>query len=85
MPAPASAQVASVHALLISEDPATVEQLIDPLRTLGTFTDVCTDVHNAFQLLNRRKFEAVIVDLCIGSEAKELLEQVRLSPPIAPL
>ena len=80
MSAPAPAQVASVYALLISQDPATVEQLIDPLRGLATFTDVCTNVHHAFQLLNQRKFEAVVVDLGIGNEAKEIIERVRLSP-----
>jgi CheY-like chemotaxis protein len=68
-----------LHALIVSNDPATVEQLTESLRQLATFTEVCTDVPNALRLLNHRKYEAVVLDLDIGAEAGEVIQSVRVS------
>ena len=66
-------------ALVVSNEPATVEQLINTLQRLDTSTDVCTDVSSALRLLNLRKFELVVVDLDIGRDAQELVKWLRLS------
>ena len=42
-------------------------------------TEVCNEVSLALRQLDRRKFEAVIVDLGLA-QAGEILEQIRLSP-----
>jgi len=69
-----------VYALLVSNDPVTIEQLVQSLQQLATYTDVCTDIPKALQLVNQRKFEAVVVDLEMGKEARDVIERVRLSP-----
>jgi CheY-like chemotaxis protein len=68
-----------LYALVVSREPATIEQLSDSLRQLATFTDVCNDVSNAIQLLNRRKFEVVVVDLDMGRDVPEVVKWLRRS------
>ncbi len=76
-PAP-SASIGS--ALLVSNDASTVKQLSASMQQLAMLPEVCAEVGAALGLLSRRKFEAVIVDLQLGGQAKSVLEKVRLSP-----
>ena len=70
----------AVQALLVSNDPQTIEQLSKSLQELAAATEVCTDVPSAIRLVNTRKFETVVVDLKLGEQSKTILERVRLSP-----
>jgi CheY-like chemotaxis protein len=65
--------------LLVCEDADTVQQLAEGMQQFAIATEVCADVSVALGLLNRKKFEAVIVDFGLA-QADELLEQIRLSP-----
>jgi hypothetical protein len=49
-------------ALLVSADPVTIRQFRHALRELSISSDVCQEVPAAVGLLNRRKFDAVIVE-----------------------
>ena len=73
-----SASVGS--ALLVCSDAGTIKQLSASMQQLAMVPEVCIEVGAALGLLNRRKFEAVIVDLQLGGQAKSVLEKVRLSP-----
>lgn len=79
MSSPATS-VSTGRALLISNDSATVRQLTDGMQQLAIAAEVCLDVGAAIRLLNRQKFEAVIVDLAIGEQASEVFERIRTSP-----
>ena len=76
----AAAVVSTGRALLISTDSATVKQLTEGMQHLAIAAELCLDVGAAIQLINRRKFEAVIVDLAIGEQAREVFERVHISP-----
>jgi diguanylate cyclase (GGDEF)-like protein/PAS domain S-box-containing protein len=67
-------------ALLVSADPVTVQQFSLALRELSISPDACRDAASAALLLKRRKFDAVIVDLQLGSQSGLILDEVRLSP-----
>ena len=67
-------------ALLVSADPTTIEQFTHALQELSISPDICREVPAAVGLLNRRKFEAVIVDLQLGDQSGLILDEVRLSP-----
>jgi PilZ domain len=64
--------------LLICNDSAAIKQVSEGTQQFAIATEVCTEVSMAIGLLNRQKFEAVIVDVGLG-RAGEILEQVRLS------
>ena len=66
--------------LLASDDPVTIQQFIHSLQELSISPEVCREVPAAVGLLNRRKFDAVIVDLQMGEQAGQILDTVRLSP-----
>jgi len=66
-------------ALLVSSDPATIQQFSVALRELSISPDSCQDAANAELLLKSRKFDAVIVDLQLGGQSGQILDQVRLS------
>lgn len=55
--------------LLVSADPFTIQQLSHALQELSLSNDVCQAAPEAISLLNRRKFDAVIVDLQTGEHA----------------
>jgi len=75
-----SAQPAAVAtALIISDDEATIRQLTDGMQQFAISAEVCRDAGFALQSLNRRHYEAVVVDLKMY-QAKEIMERVRLSP-----
>jgi len=66
--------------LLASDDPVTIQQFTHALEELFISPDVCREVPAAVGLLNRRKFDAVIVDLQLGEQAGLILDEARLSP-----
>jgi CheY-like chemotaxis protein len=67
-------------ALVVSDDSTSIEQLAACFHQLAIATEVCADSTIAFRLLNRQKFEAVVIDLKLTEQTDTLLEQVRLSP-----
>jgi DNA-binding response OmpR family regulator len=76
----ASAEPAPVAtALVISDDEATVQQLTESMRQFAIATEVCEDAGLALQSIDRRHYEAVVVDLKMY-QAKEIMERVRLAP-----
>jgi CheY-like chemotaxis protein len=64
--------------LLVCNDSITIQQLAEGMHQLAISTEVCDDVSMALRLLERKKFEAVIVDLGLD-QADQMLESVRLS------
>jgi hypothetical protein len=69
-----------LRALLICSDPAITRQLTRTMDQFAIHTEVCTDLALAMRLLNRRKFDAVVLDLGLGAKAPEILERTRFSP-----
>ena len=67
-------------ALLVSADPVTIQHLSHALRELSIAPDVCQELPTAVGLLNRRKFDAVIVDLQLGEQSGLILDEARISP-----
>lgn len=65
--------------LLVCADSTIIQQLSEGMQQLAIATEVCVDVSTALRQLNRRKFEAIIVDFGLA-QADEMLGQVRLSP-----
>jgi ActR/RegA family two-component response regulator len=66
-------------ALLVSADPAAIQQFGHALQELSITPDVCREIPAAVGLLNRRKFDAVIVDLQLGEQSGMILDEVHLS------
>jgi diguanylate cyclase (GGDEF)-like protein/PAS domain S-box-containing protein len=66
-------------ALLVSADPTTIQQFRLALRDLSILPDACQDAASASLLLKSRKFDAVIVDLQLGGQSVQILDEVRLS------
>ena len=66
-------------ALLVSADPVTIQQCSHALQELSISSDVCREIPAAAGLLNHRKFDAVIVDLQLGEESGQILDEVHLS------
>jgi EAL domain-containing protein (putative c-di-GMP-specific phosphodiesterase class I)/CheY-like chemotaxis protein len=66
-------------ALLVSADPATIQQFSLALRELSISPDTCHDAASAGLLLKSRKFDAVIVDLQLGEQSGLILDEVHLS------
>ena len=66
-------------ALLVSADPVAIQQFSHALQELSITPDVCREVPAAVGLLNRRKFDAVIVDLQLGDQSGLILDEVHLS------
>jgi PilZ domain-containing protein len=66
-------------ALLVSADPATIQQFSRALQELSITPEVCEEVPEAITLLNRQKFDAVIVDLQLGEQCGRILDEVHLS------
>jgi ActR/RegA family two-component response regulator len=75
-----SASVSIAGVLLVSNDAVTIQQLSESMQQLAMSPEVCGEVPTALGILNRRKFEAVIVDLQLGDQASAVVEKVRLSP-----
>ena len=67
-------------ALLVSADPVAIQQFSHALQELSITPDISREVPAAVGLLNRRKFEAVIVDLQLGEQSGLILDEVYISP-----
>ena len=65
--------------LLVSNDQVTIQQFTIPMQQLALHPEVCPRVPDALRLLNRQKFEAVLVDLRLGEVAHSVLAEVRTS------
>jgi hypothetical protein len=66
-------------ALLVSADPVTIQQFSLALRELSISPDICREAEGAVRLLNRRKFDAVIVDLQLADQCGLILDEVHRS------
>ena len=67
------------RALLICNDSGAIQQVAEGMQRFAIETEICHEVSTALHVLNRQKFEAVIVDVRLG-QAGKILEQARLSP-----
>ncbi len=65
-------------ALLVSADLVAIQQFDHALQELSITPDVCREIPAAVGLLNRRKFDAVIVDLQLGEQSGLILDEVHL-------
>jgi len=67
-------------ALLVSADPVTIGKFSLALEEYSLSPEVCAGLQASIRLLNRRKFDAVIVDLQLGEDCGRILDEVRFSP-----
>jgi ActR/RegA family two-component response regulator len=67
-------------ALLVSNDAAAIKQIGSSMQQLAMLPEVSFEISAALDLLSRQKFDAVVVDLQLGDQAKAVLEKIRLSP-----
>jgi DNA-binding response OmpR family regulator len=74
--------IAIVLALLVSADPATIQQCSRALQNLSISPDVRQEAAGAVHLLNRRKCDAVIVDLQLGEQAGLIVGPALHSPNV---
>jgi len=65
--------------LLVSHDAIAIEQLSDSMQRFALFPEQCPDVSSALERLKRVKFEAIVVDFLLGSQAGTILEGARRS------
>jgi CheY-like chemotaxis protein len=72
--------MAIAFALLVSADPVTIRLFTLALRELSIAPEICHDRAAAVRFLQRRKFDAVIVDFQLGEECGLILDEVNLSP-----
>ena len=72
--------MAMASALFVSADPITIQQFSLALRKLSISPYICREAADAVILSNRRKVDAVIVDLQLGEQCGLVLDEVRLSP-----
>jgi CheY-like chemotaxis protein len=66
-------------ALVVCKDARTRQLIIESLQPLAIRPEICEEAFSAARLLDRQKFEAVIVDLLLGEEALLIMEQLRSS------
>jgi hypothetical protein len=71
--------MAIAFALLVSAGPVTIGQVSLALRELSISPDICQDAAGAVRLLNRRKFDAVVVDLQLGQQCGLILDTLNRS------
>jgi hypothetical protein len=71
--------MAMAFALLVSADPVTIQQFSLALRELSISPDICQEAAGAVLLSNRRKFDAIIVDLQLGEQCGLILDEVHRS------
>ena len=72
--------MATGSALLVSADSTTIQQFSQALEEFSISPEVCKEVPTAVRLLDRRKFDAVIVDLLLGEQSALVFDAVHLSP-----
>jgi PilZ domain len=71
--------MAIAFALLVSADPVTIGAFSLAMRKLSISLEVCQEAAGAVRLLNRRKFDAVVVDLQLGPQCGLILDGLNLS------
>lgn len=71
--------VGVANALLVSNDAVAIKQLSESMQQFAISPEVCVEAANALALLNRRKFDAIIVDLQLRGQANAVLGNVRRS------
>src|SRR5258708_35717548 len=59
--------------------PIAIEQLNESMQRFALSVERCLDISSALERLKRAKFEAVIVDFRLGSQAGAVLQQTRHS------
>jgi len=70
---------AAATALVVCKDVAARQVIIESLQPLAIHAEICEEVFGAARLLDRQKFEAIIVDLLLGEGAMLVMEQLRFS------
>jgi len=75
---PASSEFVG-RVLLVSDDAIAIEQLSESMQRFALSVEQCPEVSSALERLKRSKFEAVIVDFRLGSQAGAVLEGTRHS------
>ena len=65
--------------LLVSDDAIAIEQLSESMQRFALSVEQCNGVSSALERLKRSKFEAIIVDFRLGSQAGAVLEGTRHS------
>lgn len=65
--------------LLVSEDAIAIEQLRESMQRFALSVEHCSEVPSALERLKLSKFEAVIVDFRLGSQAGAVLHEARQS------
>jgi len=68
---------AAVRVLLVSCEQKTIENLFDVMHQLGMHVEACSDSTTAARQLCNSKYEGVVVDLRMGEEGLELLNNLR--------
>jgi PAS domain S-box-containing protein len=76
---PPATKASMGRALLICDDTGAIRQITDSMQQFAIEVEVCNETPMALRLLNRNKFEAVIVDFGLEG-AVEALQQIRLTP-----
>jgi|HubBroStandDraft_4_1064222.scaffolds.fasta_scaffold269616_1 hypothetical protein len=71
---------ASGNALVLCKDAGTRQLIVDSLQPFAIRPEICEDGLVAASLLDKQKFEAVIVDLLLGEEALLVLRKLRFAP-----
>ena len=77
---PSGATRGIATALVVCNDPFTIEQLGVSMEQLALTQENCSEIPTALVWLNRRKFDAVVVDLQLEGPVKTVLDRVRRSP-----
>jgi hypothetical protein len=70
---------AAAAVLVVSKDALACQLIIDALRPLAIRAEICEEVFAAARILDKQKFEAVVVDLLLGQGAILVMEQLRFS------
>jgi hypothetical protein len=68
--------MAMAFALLVSADPLAIQQFSYALRELSILPDICREAAGAILLSNRRKFDAIIIDLQLRGQCGLILDEV---------
>jgi CheY-like chemotaxis protein len=66
--------------LVVCEDGDVIQMLGQAVEQFALSLEVQRDAQNALEVLRRRKYEAVIVDLQFGDRAERVLRELRVSP-----
>jgi|SRR5579863_9417351 cytochrome c len=74
-----AAREAAASALVVCRDTKVTESIIESLLLLAIRPEICEEAVTANSLLDSRKFEAVIMGLRLGEEARLVMGHLRFS------